>query len=47
MAPGRAGAAQAGYVERVTIREALKAPNLGSLLGSVQLVEPTFQVRAP
>ena len=33
------------FVERVTIREALAGPTLGSLLGSVQLVEPTFQVR--
>ena len=32
------------FVERVTIREALAGPTLGSLLGSVQLVEPTFQV---
>ena len=34
------------YVERVTIREALRAPDVGRLLGSVQLVEPTFQVCA-
>ncbi len=34
------------YVERVTIREALRQPNLARLLGSVELVEPTFQARA-
>ena len=34
------------FVERVTIREALRGPTLASLLGSVQLVEPTFQVRS-
>ena len=33
------------YVERVTIREALRRPDLGRLLGSVELVEPTFQAR--
>ena len=33
------------YVERVTIREALKGDLLPSLFGTVQLIEPTFGVR--
>lgn len=33
------------YVERVTIREALKGDLLSSLFGTVQLIEPTFGVR--
>lgn len=34
------------YVERVSIREALSRPLLPSLAANVELVEPTFQVRA-
>jgi hypothetical protein len=34
------------YVERVTIREALKGDLLHSLFGIVQLIEPTFGVRS-
>ena len=34
------------YVERVTIREALKGDLLPSLFGIVQLIEPTFGVRS-
>ena len=33
------------YVERVTIREALKGDLIPSLFGIVQLIEPTFGVR--
>ena len=33
------------YVERVTIREALRGDLLPSLFGIVQLIEPTFGVR--
>ncbi len=33
------------YVERVTIREALRGDLLGNLFGPIQLVEPTFGVR--
>ncbi len=32
------------YVERVSIREALRGPLLPSLAANVELVEPTFQV---
>ena len=35
------------YVERVTIREALRGDLLPSLFGKVQLIEPTFGVRQP
>lgn len=34
------------YVERVTIREALRGDLLPSLFGIVQLIEPTFGVRS-
>lgn len=33
------------YVQRVSIREALRGPLLPSLAANVELVEPTFQVR--
>ena len=33
------------YVERVTIREALRGDLLPSLFGIVQLIEPTFGVK--
>lgn len=33
------------YVQRVTIREALRGDLWGNFFGSVQLVEPTFGVR--
>lgn len=35
------------FVERVTIREALRGDLLQNLFGPVQLVEPTFGVSSP
>ena len=34
------------YVERVSLRDALQKGKPETLLGDVELVEPTFQVRA-
>ncbi len=43
--PAEPGRLAPVYVERVSIREALRGPLLPSLAANVELAEPTFQAR--